>query len=331
MRAVVVDRPGGRGRLKMKDVSVPAPGRGEVRIAVHYAGCNWSDIQKRQGVYPDPVTYPAILGLEVSGTIAALGPAVRNRRIGERVSAITGPSMLGGFADYCIAGSRYLIGLPDDIGLDLGAAFPVVALTAYHLLFSAYRLRKGEVILIHAIGGAVGLMLTQMAVRQGAVVIGTVGTPAKAQRAIDYGAALVIESGKDDFVEAAMTFTKGRGVDLVIDSLGAEFLERSFDVLRTYGRVINIGEAAGYPDFDIRPKLYERSTSLAGFELVHAAPGSPRWRRGVRYVLDGLRAGWLKVPIEGIYELEDCPAAQARLESRGVSGKLLLRVAANGP
>ncbi|MCP4328198.1 MAG: zinc-binding dehydrogenase [Alphaproteobacteria bacterium] len=326
MRAVVVDEPGNIDHLHLKTVPVPEPQPGEIRIQVAYAGCNWSDIQKRQGVYPDPIVYPAILGLEVSGRVDAVGKGVRGFRIGDRVAAITGPSHLGGFADYCMVAARYAMRMPDSVSLELGAAFPMVAMTAYHLLFSAHRLRKGEVLLVHAIGGAVGLMLTQIAVREGAIVIGTVGTASKAQKALDYGAALVVDNTGEDFVAAAMTFTEGRGVDLVIDSLGGTILPRSFDALRTYGKIINIGEAAGYPDFDIRPKLYEKSTSLAGFELHHADPGSTRWRRGLRYVLEGLSAGWLRVPIEGIYDLEDYEAAQRRLENRGVSGKLLLSV-----
>jgi len=114
----------------------------------------------------------------------------------------------------------------------------------------------------------------------------------------------------------------------VIDSLGADILPRSFDALRTYGRVINIGEAAGYPDFPVRAKLYERSTSLAGFELLHAEPGSARWRRGLRYVVERLADGRLQVPIEGTYPLARVKDAHRRLERRGVSGKLLLKVGA---
>lgn len=326
MRAVVVEQPGGLERLRLAQVPEPVPGPGAVQIRIAYAGCNWSDIQKRQGVYPDPVGYPVILGAEVSGIVSATGRGVRSRRVGDRVAAIVGPAFAGGFAESCVTDSRYVIPLPPSISLKLGAAFPVVALTAYHLLHSAHRLRKDETVLIHAIGGAVGLMLTQMAVRKGARVIGTVGTPAKAAAPLAYGAHVVVDTNQDDFVEAALEFTNGRGVDLVIDSLGADVLPRSFDALRTYGRVINIGEAAGYPDFDVRPKLYERSTSLAGFELHHARPGSPRWARGVRYVLDALSAGWLEVPIQEVYRLDDVRAAQERLEGRGVAGKLLLEV-----
>ena len=327
MRAVIVEQPGGLEKLRLAQVPEPVPGPGAVRIRIAFAGCNWSDIQKRQGVYPDPVDYPVILGAEVSGIVSAVGRGVRNCRVGDRVAAIVGPVFAGGFAESCVTDSRYVIPLPSSIPFELGAAFPLVALTAYHLLHSAHRLRKGETVLIHAIGGAVGLMLTQMAIRTGAKVIGTVGTSAKAAAPLAYGAHVVVDTNQEDFVDVALEFTNGRGVDLVIDSLGADVLPRSFDALRTYGRVINIGEAAGYPDFDIRRKLYERSTSLAGFELHHAEPGSPRWKRGVRYVLDGLAGGWLEVPVQGVYLLDDVGAAQRRLEGRGVAGKLLVEVA----
>ena len=172
-----------------------------------------------------------------------------------------------------------------------------------------------------------GLLLTQIARAFGATVLGTVGTAGKGDRARAFGADLVIDRSREDFVSAALAFTRGRGVDLVIDSLGADVLPRSFDAVRPYGRVINIGEAAGYPDFPIRPKLYERSTSLAGFELLHAGPGSARWRRGVRYVLGALAGGRLAVPIEGRYPLAEAAEMHRRLETRGVSGKLLLDAA----
>jgi NADPH2:quinone reductase len=203
---------------------------------------------------------------------------------------------------------------------------PAAAITAWHLLHSAHRLRRGETLLIHAIGGSVGLMLTQLARHKGARVIGTVGFQGKAERALDFGAHHVIDRSVKDFVEEVMRITRGRGVDLVIDSLGADILERSFDVLRTFGRVINIGEAAGYPDFDIRAKLYQRSTSLAGFEFLHAKPGSPGWRRGIKAILDYLEDGRLRMPIAGILPLAQAGKAHRLLESRQVSGKLLLDV-----
>ena len=326
MRAVVIDRPGGLDRLKLRDIPEPTAGPGEVLIRTRYAGCNWSDIQKRRGVYPNPVSYPAVPGLEVSGRVAALGAGTRGFRVGDRVAAILFPTGLGGFAELVAVPALAAMHLPDGVRDDLGAAFPMVALTAYHLLHSATRLRRGETVLIHAIGGGVGLMATQMAVAAGARVIGTASSAPKGRRARAYGASRVVDRGSEDFVAVANDLTGGRGVDLVIDSLGADILERSFDCLRTYGRVINIGEAAGYPDFAIRPKLYERSTSLAGFELNHAVPGSARWRRGVQFVLARLADGRLKLPIEKRYPLAQVRAAQRHLEQRTVSGKILLKI-----
>jgi NADPH2:quinone reductase len=326
MRAIVVERPGGPDRLTLRELPRPEPGPGEVLIAVAFAGCNWSDIQKRSGIYPDPVNYPVVLGGEVSGCVAAVGPLTRGVAVGERVAAMTGPHCLGGYAELVSVPAPYLIRLPVGFRLDLGAAFPMVTLTAYHLVRSAYRVRRGEFVLVHAIGGSVGLMVTQMLKMFGARVMGTVGRPGKGDRAKALGADLVVDRSREDFVAAAHEFTGGRGIDLVIDSLGSDVLERSFDTLRTYGRIINIGEAAGYPDFPIRPKLYERSTSLAGFEVMHALPGSARWRRGVRFAVDNLASGQLQLPIEGVLPLEEAAAMHRRLEQRGVSGKLLLEV-----
>ncbi len=327
MRAIIVREPGGVEQLSLVERPAPVPGSGEVAIAVAYAGLNWGDIQKRQGIYPDPIAYPAIIGLEVSGTISAVGRGVDGIVFGQRVAAITGPKMLGGYAEQCVVPAAYVMALPEAVPFDIGAAFPAAALTAWHLLTTASHVERGTRVLVHAAGGAVGLMLVQLAAERGATVIGTVGSQAKRARPLEFGAAHVIDRSSRDFVAESVRLTDGQGVDLVIDSLGAGILERSFDCLRPFGRVINIGEAAGEPHFNIRKKLYERSTSLAGFEFLHARPESEVWEAGVREVVTRVADGRLQIPIEGIYPLGSASEAQARLESRGVSGKLLLRVA----
>jgi NADPH2:quinone reductase len=326
MRAILVERPGGRDRLRLVERPVPAPAPGEVLIRVAYAAANWGDIQKRQGIYPDPVAYPAVLGAEVSGSVAGLGAGVRGVRTGQRVAAICGPGMLGGYADYVAVPAAYLLPLPAGLSLKVAATLPVAALTAYHLLHTAHRLRRGEVVLVHAIAGAVGLALTQIGRLGAATVIGTVGSAGKATLPRHYGARLVIDRSREDFVAAAMAFTRERGVDLVIDSLGGEILPRSFAALRPYGRLINIGEAAGEPDFPVRKKLYERSTSMAGFELLHAVPGSAAWQRAVRFVMGEAAAGRLRMPVAGVFPLADCAHMHEAFESRATSGKLLLEV-----
>ena len=326
MKAIVVESPGGLDKLVLRDLPVPEPGPEDVLISVVYAACNWSDLQKREGVYPHPVKYPAIMGLEVSGRVAAIGRKVKSIAVGDRVAAVTGPDLLGGYAEYCRVHKDYVIKLPDSICLALGAAFPVTGQTAYHLLHTAHCVQRGETIVIHAISGAVGSMTLQLALKAGAKVIGTVGNRAKAKQAQTLGAHLVIDRSSEDFVEAVLDFTSGRGADLVIDSLGGDTLRRSFDALRPFGRVINIGEASGYPDFDIRPVLYERSTSLAGFEFLHAGPGSLRWKKGVHTLVTGFEQGWLHLPVVARFPLADAAAAHELLASRSVQGKVLLSV-----
>jgi NADPH2:quinone reductase len=218
------------------------------------------------------------------------------------------------------------LAIPDAISLKAAATLPVAMLTAYHLLQTAHRVKHGDVILVHAIAGAVGLALAQIGNLVGATIIGTVGSAKKGPLPKRYGAALVIDRSRTDFVEAALKFTAGRGVDLVIDSLGGDILPRSFDAVRPFGRVINIGEAAGEPDFPIRKKLYERSTSLSGFELLHARPGSAHWRRGVADVVAWAAAGRLRMPVAGLFALADCARLHDAFERRGTCGKLLLEV-----
>lgn len=326
MKAVVVTAPGELDMLNVQDVAQPNLPAGHVLLDVAWGACNWGDIQKRQGIYPDPVTFPAILGGEVSGHVVKLGAGVNDVALGQAVAAITGPDMLRGFADQVAVPQEFLIPLPDTLNLREAAAFPVAALTAWHLLNTASEVRRGETILVHAIGGAVGLALTQLAYAAGVRVIGTVGTAAKGQRALEFGAERVIARDEEDFVEVAMQVTAGRGVDLVIDSLGADILPRSFDTLRPFGRVINIGEAAGEPDFSVRKKLYERSTSLAGFEMLHAQPGSARWRTSVTALAEHIADRTLCLPIAKEFNIDDIRDAHAFLERRMASGKVLIKV-----
>lgn len=331
MRAILVERTGGLDVLQQVTVPVPEPGPGELRIGVAFAAANWSDIQKRQGIYPDPVGYPAILGAEVSGIVSAIAPGVRGFSIGQRVAALCGPRLLGGYADEVVVPAAYVLRLPGDRPLDQLAGLPLASLTAFHLLYTAYRIRAGQVVLVHAVAGSVGLAVTQVAGMARARVIGTVGRPGKSELPRRMGAELVIDRSSEDFVERALAFTDGRGVDLIIDSLGGEILPRSFDALRFHGHLINIGEAAGEPDFPVRKKLYERSTSMAGFEVLHSAPGSRTWRRGVRFVEDAVARGRLRMPVGAIFSFEAVAAMHATLEGRGTSGKLLLSVADGSP
>ena len=328
MRAAVVGAPSLSDPASIQELPIPRAGQGEVLVRVGFAAVNWSDIQKRQGIYPDPVQYPLILGAEVAGTVEAVGPGVDASWSGKRVAALCGPRLVGGCAEFVSVPLSHLMLIPPDSTLTNAewAAVPLATITAYHLLHTAHELRAGQVVLIHAAAGSVGLALVQLVTLAGAVAIGTVGSGSKRGLPEERGAALVIDRSRDDFVSAALSFTNGAGVDLVIDSLGADILPRSFDALRRFGRLINIGEAAGEPDFPVRKKLYERSTSMAGFEVLHAEPGSDRWKRGVDVITAQVASGRLSVPVDRILPLTQISVAHAALEGRATLGKVLLKV-----
>ncbi len=324
MRAVVVDQPGGIETLVVREVPEPEAGPDEVLIETAYCGCNWADLQRRQGTYPHAVDYPHIMGREVSGTVAALGANASGLAVGDRVIAI--PSS-GGYAERCIAPARLVSRLPDAVPFDVGAAFQVQALTAYHMLYTVHATEPGETVLLHAAAGGVGLFAIQLAVRAGATVMGTVGTKGKEAKALDYGAARVVNLHEDDFVATAREMTNGEGVDLAIDSLGAATLDRTFDAVRALGHIINIGEAEGTPYSNIRERMLPRSQTFTRFSLGNVMDRPDLWVRGIDYVLAALEDGWLDVPIVDRIPFENAAEAHRRLESRQVAGKLLLSFA----
>jgi NADPH2:quinone reductase len=324
MRAILLTKPSGADSMVIADVPEPVPEQGEVLVDVAYAGCNFADTMMRIGTYPHPKGYPIVAGLEIAGRVAAIGPGVTEWQVGDRIAAFSEEA--GGFADRCVVPAERAIRLPDEIGFDTAAAFTIQALTAWHLLHNVSRTHRGDVILIHAIGGGLGLFATQLAVHAGAVVLGTVGTQGKEKRALDYGAARVFNRADEDFVAGVLAFTGGRGVDKTLDSVGATVLDRSFETIRKLGHIVSFGEAEGRPLPNLWERLVRRSLTFTRFHLGHCDFQSPIWRRGIDEVVGGVRDGWLQVPIAEVFGFADAAAMYARLESRRVSGKLLLAV-----
>ncbi|MDB5365505.1 MAG: hypothetical protein JWM77_1432 [Rhodospirillales bacterium] len=321
MRAITIERTGSPDVLQLCTVPDPQPSERQVLVDVAYCGCNWADTQVRAGIYPHPMSYPLILGFEVSGVISAVGPQVTGFAVGDRVCAIGGG---GGYAERVVIDVDDLIPLPDNIPLDVAAAFPIQALTAYHMLHTVYRLSAGDTVLCHAIGGGVGSYVTQLAVMAGARVMGTVGTPGKETLPLSYGAERVVNSRTEDFVEVARQLTSGRGIDVAIDSLGATTLDRTYDVMRNLGHVISIGEAEGQPFNNIRERILPKSLSFTRFHLKHIDATSAVWRNGYVTVLEAIARGVLNVPIVKRYKLPEAAEMHRQLEGRSVSGKLLL-------
>ncbi|MGH7120805.1 MAG: quinone oxidoreductase family protein [Acetobacteraceae bacterium] len=328
MRAILLDQPGDApGILRVAEVPAPAAQPGELVVGVACGGCNFADTMMWRGAYPHPKRYPLVPGFEIAGTVTAVGEGVAGFAPGDRVAGY--PEAGGGFAELCSVPAAGAVRLPDQVSFETAAAFLIQAETAWHLLHTASTIRSGEVVLVHAIGGGVGLYLTQLAVQAGAVVVGTVGTAGKERRSLSYGAKLVVNRTVADFVTEIGGFLNGRGVDKIYDSTGATILDRSFALLRPLGHIISYGEAEGRPLENLWARLVEKSATFTRFHLGHLDFASQAWRDGLRRTLALVVDGTLRVPIERIFPFEQVEQMYRCLESRKVSGKLLLAVRAD--
>jgi NADPH2:quinone reductase len=325
MRAIILNPPApGTENMVVTQAPEPTAAPDEVVIAVEVAGCNFADTMIRRGTYPHPKGYPLVAGFEIAGRVAAIGSDVTGVEIGERVTAFS--EAAGGFAELCAVPAERLIRLPDTISLEQAAAAYVQAMTSWQMLHTVSETNPGDVLLVHAIGGGVGLYLTQIAVRAGATVIGTIGTRGKEKRPLEYGASVVINREDEDFVAAVMKATGGKLVDKIVDSTGGTILDRSFATIRKLGHVVSYGEAEGRPQTNLWERLVSKSLTFTRFHLGHSDFQSEAWHTGVRNITDWIADGSLKVPIEGVFEFNDVHAMFARLESRQVAGKLLLKI-----
>ena len=322
MTVVVVNEPGGLENIRIEDRDIPQPGPGQILVKVGYCGCNWADTQMREGIYPHKTDYPLILGLEIAGEVIDVGPNVNHPKRGQRVTTLVEG---GGYAQFCVADAGLATIVPEGLSLASAAAYPVQGLTAYHMLYTVSRISAGDWVLVHASGGGVGLFVTQLAIRAGAKVIGTVGTPGKEKKPLAYGATSVINLKDGNFVEQVLDLTEGKGVDLAVDSLGATTLDKTFDAVRMLGHIINIGEAEGKPIENIRQKCLVRSQTFTRFHLGHVIGFPALWQEGNHFILNALQAGWLNPTIVETFSLKEARNMHEAIENRTNSGKLLLQ------
>tara|TARA_E500000178_G_scaffold356447_1_gene434437 strand:- start:707 stop:1687 length:981 start_codon:yes stop_codon:yes gene_type:complete len=325
MRAVIFEKPDGQKKSTViKNVEIPVAGPKQVLIKVVFAGLNYADLMMRTGIYPHPKGYPLVAGLELSGIVDSVGLLVNDISVGDRVVAFSEDA--GAFAEYCAVPSQKVVKLPDEIDFDVGAAFFVQAMTAWNLLHTISKTQRNDIVMIHAIGGGVGLYLTQLAKSAGAQVIGTVGTAGKESRALDFGADLVINRNDNDFIAVALEFTNGQGVDKIIDSTGASILDRSFEIIRPLGHVVSYGEAEGAPFSNLWEQLVKKSLTFTRMHLGHINFDSEDWIKGTKNVVSKILDGSLKTPIEGTYELDNVNSMFSALESRKLAGKVILKI-----
>jgi NADPH2:quinone reductase len=244
MKAVYISEPGGPEVLEIRDVPAPVPGAGEVLIDVVAAGLNRADVQQRRGFYPPPPGASEIPGLEVSGRIAAFGPEVSKPfSVGDKVVALLSG---GGYAQQVAVPAEQVLRLPDGVDLVTAASLPEVAATVYSNLIMTAQLQAGETVLIHGATGGIGTMAIQLAKAYGATVAATAGTAEKVGTAKAFlGADIAINYTEEDFAESLKAQNDGKGADVILDVVGAKYLQQNVEALADYGRLVVIGLQGG--------------------------------------------------------------------------------------
>jgi tumor protein p53-inducible protein 3 len=264
MKAIIVQGDPGQPQLVWADVPDPVYGPDEVLVAVKATAVNRADLSQARGNYPPPPGVTDILGLEMAGVIAAVGERVTGWQIGDRVCALL-PG--GGYAELAAVPQGLLLPVPAQWDFAQAAAVPEVWLTAFVNLFLEGGLQAGETVLIHAGASGVGTAAIQLAVQAGATPYVTAGNEAKLAACRELGATLAIHYHSQDFLEAVMSVTDGRGVDLILDPVGGNYLERNVRALAEYGRLVNIGLLGGAQGALDMGLLLRRSLRLVGSRL----------------------------------------------------------------
>lgn len=341
MRVVRIREHGGLDKLVFEDAPVPVPGPGHVRVAVRATGLNHLDTWVRRGVPGHVFPLPLIPGCDGAGVVDAVGEGVRTRTVGERVAiapglscgvcrectsgrdqlcrayGILGETCDGTCAPFVLVPERNALPLPASVSFEAGAAFPLVYLTAWHMVVERAQLRAGDTILVHAAGSGVSSAAIQIARLLGAGrIIATTSTPQKAARAKAIGADDVIDYSKDDFVARTRELTGRVGVDVVIDHVGAATLPGSLKVLAKGGRVVSCGATSG-PKVEVHMNLvFFKSLSILGSTMGSLGE--------LHAVLAHVAAGRLTPVVDSVLPLSKIADAHRRLEGRDVFGKIVL-------
>ena len=319
--AIRVHEYGGPDVLKWEEVKVGEPGPGEVRIKQTAIGLNFIDIYLRTGLYPQP-SFPFIPGMEGAGIVTAVGEGVRDLKVGRRV-AYAGPA--GAYAEERLIAADRVVKIPSEVSDETAAAIMLKGMTAQYLLRRTYKVERDTTLLLHAAAGGVGLIACQWAHSLGATVIGTVGSAGKALIARAHGCDHVINIREEDLVAKVKDYTKGKGVDVVYDSIGKETFPASLDCLKPLGTWVSFGQSSGpVPEFKItllsqkgslfatRPSLNDYTRSRK--DLVATAND----------LFEVIGESKVKIAVNQTYPLVEAARAHHDLESRLTTGSTVL-------
>jgi NADPH2:quinone reductase len=317
--AVRVHGYGGPEVLTYEDVPVAEPGPGEVLLRQHAIGVNFIDIYQREGLYKLG-GFPAILGSEGAGEVAAIGPGVDVFKVGDRV-AYAGAQ--GGYAETRLVPAERLVKLPDGIGYDTAAAMMLQGMTARYLLRETYRVGPGTVMLFHAAAGGVGLIACPWARALGATIIGTVSSDEKAELAKAYGCTHTINTKREDFVARVMELTGGKGCDVVYDSVGKDTFPKSLGCLKPKGLWVSFGNSSGpVPPFELtalKGSLFATRPSLFAYTAKRED-----LEQNAAELFEMVLTGRVKIAVNHRYALSAAADAHRDLAARRTTGSIIL-------
>ena len=327
MKAVTIAAHGGPEVLEIREVETPgAPTADRVRVRVYAAALNRADILQRRGHYPAPPGYPQnIPGLEFAGEVDEVGPEASLWKRGQRVFGITGG---GAQAEYVVVPENHLAEIPVNLNWAEAAAVPEVFITAHDALFTRANLQPGETMLVHAAGSGVGTAAIQLARAAGARAFGTSRTADKLERAKEYGLTRSVVVSDRSFAEAVQEWTEGRGVNVIIDLVGAAYLQANLEALAPKGRMVLVGTTAGAKaTLDFAAVMRKRLTIIG---TVLRARGTEEKATATRlfaeHVVPLLADATIRPVVDRVYELAEVREAHLRMESNESFGKIVLLI-----
>ncbi len=323
MKAIQVQREGSDIKLALGEIEKPAPREGEVLIKVAAAGVNHADLIQTRGGYPPPPGAPDTLGLEVSGVIADVGTNVSEWNVGDRVCALLGG---GGYAEYVAVSQLCVLPVPKDVSLVDAAALPEVHFTVWTNLMDAARLKAGESVLIHGGSSGIGTAAIQLCAARGHKVFATAGSKEKCAACEKLGAVRAINYREEDFVDVIKSATDGKGVDVILDMVGGDYIEKNFRAAAIWGRIVNIAFQKGMvAEVNFASMLMKRLSFMATTLRARSNAEKGAIRDAVRReVWPLIEAGKIRPVVDQVFPLAEAGAAHARIAGGTHIGKLLL-------
>ncbi|MEJ2409159.1 MAG: NAD(P)H-quinone oxidoreductase [Novosphingobium sp.] len=325
MTAIGFEEPGGPEVLRPVTLPVPEPGPDEVLVKVAFAGVNRPDVLQRKGSYPPPPWASPIPGLEISGTVAAVGDGVSGLAAGDSVCALVSG---GGYAQYCLAKAGHCLPVPDSLPLDEAAALPETLFTVWHNVFERGYAREGETILVHGGTSGIGTMAIMLGRHFGLNVIVTCGSPEKCAQALEIGAAHAIDYKAADFVEEVARITGGKGVDLALDMVAGSYVARNLKCLAMDGRHVTIAVQGGAKAEINMAVVMTRRYTLTGSTLRSRSDEFKALlvQEIAAHAWPIVEGGMLRPVMDRRFALAEAAAAHTRMEAGDHIGKMVLEV-----